>query len=703
MTVNAQSQLIDQRGSQSTVRRPADYFVAVIALSMGFALIAWALHMSEQAGRLSTIPLYDDVTYLLQGFDVYQKFLEKDFVSAVAMLFHQHAPAQSLLAVIGYSVFGINPWSAYATNGILVLGLLLTTLWMVRRVPPLDRLAIVAVVLCTPLTVNLVAEFRPDLYWGLLCGVAVYLIFHPLFLTTGWRYHVVAALVSALALLGKPSAVLPTAALLGTAVLISMACCRLEASPPRPSLRQEWRMLVLFALVVLIATGPFFVINAVAIYNYIFSALVTELDIARTPGSLWFHAAFYSVGLPYRWALYLTLWAGIIAFMLSAVTFQFEAGRKGGTRYVGYAAVVLIAYAIPTSTSLKTYFLGGIFYGTFLIFTVHSLALLLKDSGRQAARARVLPRIASYGGPVALFAVAVASLLGQPLATRIEPSLASDIRAVSERLIDALMNSTAAQPTAHTATVYVPAPSPTNAMSLLLMARWRHLELEGQVGYWVRTVPEHMKILESVDFAVLSENTWGSYPGVQLSPPLLEIVRGRKDFELVTVYVHPNGRNTYLFRRVPEAQQEIIVGSRSGVAAWDFYRGLSHQLEIAVDSRSGVEAGGVYGIEQGSQGPVLWTNGAARFDVANNPTSPATGLALALWPTWPPGARLHIAINGRPLYDGPATDQLISLPLRQFAAEPLLLIRVDSDPPFTPTGDDRRVLGVAIRSLQITQ
>lgn len=694
--------------SPDAARRLADRQVVLVALLMGAVLVSSTLHLSEQVGRLSVPPGYDDVGYMLYGFDLYQVFWKRGPLHVLPKLFSQHAPLQSLLAMTGYWILGVSAWSIYAINGVLVFGLVLVVLWLTRTLRPISRLAILLAILCSPLTRNLVAEFRPDLYWGLLCGVAVYLILHPAFLRDDSRYNAVAAVVSALALLAKPSASPATAALLGVAVVMAVGLRRGESGQTLAARDEPWHDLGFFVLVVLVLAGPFFAVNARSIYNYIYTTIVTDRDVNEEIGSIWYHMSYYTTGRFYDRALYVLFWVGIGAFLFNTARFVLGKVRGRLRRHIAYAAAVLVSYLIPTVVAVKTYFFGGIFYGTYMIFTVHCLSLVFEWLEGQARRPRAWRATVPFGGALILSAVSLASP-GQPLYTTISPSLSADIRAVNQQITDELIRSLGTQDlgyavavdppslsqyafpgavattyyarvsyvtsngetnasgessklvaennllqvnspasaigavgwnvyvatrsgyevkqnnspiaiganwqepptgliagaappaTAYTKTVFVPAPTPINATYLTLFGRWRSLNISGQAGYYLRTIADHEKMVQGADFVVLSEKASGIYPGTLLSPQLLELVRGRKDFELVTTYVHPDGLKTSLFRRLP------------------------HRQEIAVDlTRSHVNAEGVYWIEQGPSGPALWTNAVARFDVVKNPASPAT-------------------------------------------------------------------------------
>jgi hypothetical protein len=86
-----------------------------------------------------------------------------------------------------------------------VIGLVLVLLILTRALQPIVRFAKVFYILSLPLVGNPVTEFRPDIFWGMLCGIAIYLMLSPGFLYSRVYTYVPAAAVG-LALRAKPSA-----------------------------------------------------------------------------------------------------------------------------------------------------------------------------------------------------------------------------------------------------------------------------------------------------------------------------------------------------------------------------------------------------------------------------------------------------------------------------------------------------------------
>ncbi len=134
---------------------------------------------------------------------------------------------------------------------------------------------------------------------------------------------------------------------------------------------------------------------------------------------------------------------------------------------------------------------------------------------------------------------------------------------------------------------------------------------------------------------------------------------------------------------------------------FDFLEARSGVLEIAVEEHPGIAAEGAYALEKTPQGPLRWTSGDARFEVANARDAPATNLVLALWPMpLAAAARLRLTINDWIAFDGPVPSEPLTAPLDRFASQERLTIELKTTPS-TRYPRDPRDLGVALRALRL--
>ncbi len=144
-----------------------------------------------------------------------------------------------------------------------------------------------------------------------------------------------------------------------------------------------------------------------------------------------------------------------------------------------------------------------------------------------------------------------------------------------------------------------------------------------------------------------------------------------------------------------------VIWLISDRAAFDFLEARTGALEIAVEQHPGVATQGVYALEKTAQGPLRWTSGDARFELANAPDAPATSLVLALWPMpLSADARLRLTINGWTAFDGPVPNEPLTVPLGRFASQEWLTIELKTAPS-TRYAHDPRDLGVALRAVRL--
>lgn len=522
--------------------RAEPWLIGTVVL-LGIAFAANALHLSAYWGILAIPPTYDDVGYLLSGFDLFEAGRTSSVGALLAELLHHHAPLQSAVAFVGYRLFGVNQWAAYQVNGVLLVAFTLGVLWLTRSLGAMSRLSLLVIVLATPFTTNLVTEFRPDLFWGLLCGFAVLVLLHPNLLdpdSTARRYG--AAILAAAALHAKPSASPATALLLAVALVLGLWLR--TAYRPLP-LRDMAIRLVLPLGVVLLISAPYFALNARRLYDYIQLAFVTWREVNQFKGSLTEHATFYSIGACYRTALFTTLWVGLAAFLMNAARLRRRRLDQDLAYHLALVGMVVLAYLIPTLSGVKSYFLGGIFYGTFLIATIASITTLLHDlDARHESPAHhmrwALPIVAT---------VIVLTAPSVPLVNAWDHRFTVEIRAVYRQMMDAIAADTARSTSAgREVVVYTPSPFIMNAHAITLLSRWKGAPIVGLEGYYPRTMSEQRANLERSDYVILSELNDSVYPGSALAPALLALVRSDPDFEKISDFEHADGLHTFLFR-----------------------------------------------------------------------------------------------------------------------------------------------------------
>ncbi len=629
-----------------------------ISVLLSLLAISSALELSATRGRLSIPPAYDDVGYFVDGFDLYKIYLDKGLSADLLPILHQHAPLQSVLAMIGNILFGVGPWSAYMANGFLVIGLVLVLLAFTRSLRPISRFAIILYVVSLPLIGNLVTEFRPDFYWGLLCGVAIYLMFDHAFLRGNRMYTYAPAVFVALALLAKPSASPATAALLGFAALLALWLQR--------PLRLRLLNVGIFILLILVIAAPYFAINVVAIYDYIHATMVEQYDVNKTNAPFLTQALYFSAGYINQLTLSTALWVGIVLFFWNSA-FLFLNGRRDDLiRYCYFALVTFLAYLIPTISPVKTPFLGSIFYGAFLFFTVRGLVLAFGTRINPGQRGSPWFNLGQVIGPALLIFMTVMTFRGWPLLSRQDNAV--EWTRASDHLTAALEEAVTAMGLHRPAIVFITGAFPVSSADVALFSRWHGVNMEGDGGYYLRTIEQEKEHALRADFVLISQKVIGRYPGSELNPDLLQWTRSSDDFALVTDFTYSDGLHAYLFRK------SETVGWAGGTSdGWIDQSGISLKVEANDLAR-----------------PFLILEGEANYKVLGGEPKPRAVLTTA---PGAPGLDLPARLNAKgSTYQIVIDAHAVALPPNQQAS-----IQLTFDRYFVPkvlgiNADDRRLV-----------
>ena len=285
--------------------------VAIVAGLLAAALLVlFVLNLSLVSGRLAMPLTNDDVGYIVTGFDRYQQFIGEQPGHILSSLMRDHAPFQSLQAMIAFLIFGVHAWAPYAVSGCLLFLVVVLVWWAAGDLPTGTTIAVLLLVLSSPLSANVVAEFRPDLFWGFLCGWACFLILRPASLQPPLRNQLLVVLAAGAAIYWKPSAVMVTAATIGFASLLSLAHTYLEQLKREKEVRPILWRYALGALALIAVVAPYFGPNANALVEY-FNAFLFVGPVFTYSGSALQQANYYLFGPTYPYNPSFLLWVGL--------------------------------------------------------------------------------------------------------------------------------------------------------------------------------------------------------------------------------------------------------------------------------------------------------------------------------------------------------------------------------------------------------
>lgn len=341
-----------------TMTRDIKILVALAALVALFTMAN--LGLTLRTGALAMASIYDDCTYLLDG---YRRLALEGVDSVLGGLisFYQtppHAPFSTAMAMVGYYLSGGSDIGPYALNAV-ILYLYAYSIFSIAR----SRLAISPALLWTaalmflPAAGTIITEFRPDATAALLFGSSAYLlIFFPY--ERGTRVSACAlGLIAGIAITIKPSAIIIVVPMLGGAFLLGML-----KNLSRPSFTNAFIALI-SGLAVLV---PFALIWGSHIVDYLTQVFITNADIWVTSGGTFFHWTYNSVGAAGSLALSWFFFLG--AALIAADVLSFRREKAGGNyeafAYYGWVAII---YAGIAANPQKSPFQGNFFYFPFVI------------------------------------------------------------------------------------------------------------------------------------------------------------------------------------------------------------------------------------------------------------------------------------------------------------------------------------------------
>ncbi|WP_218510916.1 hypothetical protein [Variovorax sp. dw_308] len=492
-------------------------------------------------GRLSMVPIYDDVVYLIDGLS---RLAVLDRQGIVRCLFDYvyahppHAPLVALTSLLGLLLSAGAPWGPYMLSaGWIVLVLLLG--WVaLRHANQWTRIGILVAALAMPMFGFVLTEFRPDPVWGLLVGFAVIVSASADVIWARPAKLVALGLLFGTAIVSKPTATLASMMVLAVAWIaqIGVSLLTMQAwNIGRAARASGWVTLGAACIVV-----PYLAINGAAILGYIREVMGSE-SMWRTQASALGHLTYYlnratgTLVLGWAWYAALPLFA-----ICAAVIVRFRDSRALPA-FAAVMAAAVTAYLIATLSPVKSLMIGSILYGTVVAAVVWSLGYL---TTRIPFRGRV---VLVFGAVV--FATQWVPRTGQ--VHREDPlMLAADTanRAVLPALTDILR----ATPNA---VVLVTVPGPTYAGTLDFLSRQQGLVRTFMSGYTSDSWERVQQNASSADVIVLSEvgmvgqSLGYSFPSLKYQTRLLDELRTGGDFTGRPAFTDAKNRSVWLFVR----------------------------------------------------------------------------------------------------------------------------------------------------------
>lgn len=352
--------------------------IGLILVSGGFARFVFEKSMLH--GRLSGMPMYDDVVYFVDGMNRLSIY-ERDGWSGVSRDFvanPPHSPYSTSLAFICFLVFGKHDWAPYIGNTLIVVGTLGYVIALNRRVPGWGAALGVGVMLGVPILGLSMHEFRPDLACALVTAILLCEITFTNSNNRTWQRSILLGGLLGLALVIKPSVCPVTFLLTGGTFFINFCADLID-----PTRKISWQRTLLFPVSVilfgLLFYTPYLIIAHEHIFDYIYTNVFgTNRKFNVTQGTWWEHFIYYFNGYAGKWGLGEARWL-LAAWSMLGLLFV-GGGILSGRRstLIRLGCVVAACFMLPTLNAVKQPYFGSVFYYTLTFMGIVSMGMLIE-------------------------------------------------------------------------------------------------------------------------------------------------------------------------------------------------------------------------------------------------------------------------------------------------------------------------------------
>jgi hypothetical protein len=510
--------------------------VVVIAVILTAVTAALGLRMAAQSGRLAAPPMFDDVVYFVAAVQWLNQLSSHRIAQNIYGLLHQHSPVTVLIAAIGLALRPDDYAGPYAINAVFIFAFLLGVAGLLWRRPLVDIATCMIAAATVPMLWQTMTEARPDLLWGLAGGLALgVVLYKPLLPRNYWTVFGVGVLCG-LASAMKPTAAPASFACLGLAAAVRLICDCLESGirPFRATLNKTALPIFLFFSGLVAGALPILGVELVATIHYILQVMIYDHDVWAVNESFGTSLLRYSTGNEGRVALSYWLWIGL-ALAAIRVCLAAVVDRRDIAAAVSVLAAGLIAYAIPSLSYVKTYFLGAIFYGAFIVTMLLNYGAVVAGFDSIISRWTLKPALQSRISwglhllPLAMvLALFAANCLGRvQLATGFNPDEIQDMRAATAKVWSLLQDKSLLQgerlpsQASKALAISFTSPYPVTPSAIELYAEQARMPIEVRGEYYRRTADEVEKALLAADLAVITSSIPHSLPGPRMGDELI--------------------------------------------------------------------------------------------------------------------------------------------------------------------------------------
>jgi hypothetical protein len=534
--------------------------ISVVALVLTLtAIITYAgIRASLKFGRLSIPPTYDDVVYFTAAAKWLSAWPSRSLAASLHALLGEHAPFSTLTAVAGFLLTPDSYIGHYAINAVVVAGFMSGVAALVWRLSLADIAICLTGIACFPLMVQAINEARPDLPWGLASGLAIGAIVYAPIQRRSLPAVAMLGFACGLAALIKPSALPVSLACFAVIFLISSFGDWFDAGNS-PTLRNVALRVLIFGLGVVIALAPYLSVSLIQIADYIWRTLVENRALWALDASLYDHAMFYSFGPVGHLALHEGLLVGLGLFAARLALGAYLKSKDLVRAFVLLSAVV-VAYAIPSISVVKSYFLGAMFYGAFVVSTALNFAAIVVLM-RQAIGDRSL-------GPIRVFSafrvVILAALAGvflramflkdAELATNFDEGTRRDVSASSEAVWPILrgLAINAGRLLGRKLVVSFSGWYPVNPSLMRLYAQQAQIPLDLREEFFHPRLDDALRSLTTADVVVVPSSLPHSLPTPRMGDDIIRALDARSDLCALQTVSLPDNRVLRIYRKADQ-------------------------------------------------------------------------------------------------------------------------------------------------------
>ena len=532
--------------------------VAAFVLLLTAIITCAGIQASLKFGRLSIPPTYDDVVYFTSAAKWLAAWPTRSIASSLHALLAEHAPFSTITAIAGFRLTPHGYLGHYAINATVVAAFLSGLAALMWRSGLVDIMICLIAAACFPVMVQLVNEARPDLPWGLASGLAIGALVNQPIQRRSLAAVAALGFLCGLAALIKPSALPASLAGFAAIFIICAAAGWFDREIPSAARNTAWRALM-FGLGVILALTPYLSVSFSQITGYIWRTLVENRALWALDAGLSDHAIYYSFGPVGHLALHRGLAVGLGLFA-ARLALGIWLKSHDPVRALVLLGAVAVTYAIPSVSVVKSYFLGAMFYGTFVVATALNLAAvacLLRDAIGDRNPGRI--RAFNIFRALAMVALAVTLLRGlilrdAPIASTFDEASRQEVKTSSEALWPVLRSLAVQTSSAggKPLTVSFSSPYPVNPSLMELYAQQARIPINLRGDFFSPRLDDAVSTLTSADVMVVTSSLPHNLPAPKMGNDIIRALDGRTDLCVILTVSLPDSRILRIYRKADQ-------------------------------------------------------------------------------------------------------------------------------------------------------